>query len=59
MLICLMPKREQTNPQGAVYLFFTAAVKLTGLSLAEKHVCLEFLLNNAWGERLQELSYTT
>lgn len=45
-------KREQTNLQGVMCLFFTAAVKLTGLSLAEKYVCLESPLNNAWGELL-------
>ena len=40
-------KREQANPPGVVHLFFTAAVKLAGLSLAEKYVCLQFPLNYA------------
>lgn len=40
-------KREQANPLGVVPLFFTAAVKLAGLSLTEKYVCLQFSLNNA------------
>lgn len=51
-------ERESANPPGGLYLFFTAAVKLAGLSLAEKYVCMQFPLNNAWGELLCELSYT-
>ena len=51
-------KCERANPPGVFYLFFTAAVKLAGLSLAEKYVCLQRPLNNARGDLLCELSYT-
>lgn len=45
----LCAKCQQANPQGAVYLFFTAAVKLATFALAERHACAELSLNNAWG----------
>lgn len=52
-------KREWADPPGGLSLFFIAAVKLTGLFLAEEYVCLQFPLNNAWEELLCELSYNT
>ena len=42
-------KHERANPPGVFCLFFTAAVKLAGLSLAGKYVCLQSPLNNACG----------